>query len=239
MLLGCHGQDRMPRAHRAIFVQGRRFSYAAAHYAPDGRPLGHDTVTITCLGKYKPEDEYDTTQLKIGYSYDAVSAPNNFTGVLENDTVLWIHPPREDAYRILELSPFPYVKLPARQGQRWQWALGVGSQWGDKRWATWKDDLLVTSTYEVTGQQTLSTPVGKLRCWVVQARATCPKGTTALTSFYNPSCGFVRLAYRNVNKQRVVLTLVDTTTVAIAVPNKFLPEELRALGSARGGARML
>lgn len=76
---------------------------------------------------------------------------------------------------------------------------------GDKQWATWQGDLLVTSTYHTTGRQLLATPLGKLPCWVVQAQATCAKGTAALTSFYHPHYGFVRLAYRNLNNHRVTL----------------------------------
>ncbi|MGI4974099.1 MAG: hypothetical protein ACRYGH_34575 [Janthinobacterium lividum] len=210
-------------------MRGRKFIYAATHADSDGRLLGRDTVAITCLGKYKP-GQYDTTQFKTGYSYDATSAPRSFPGVLENDTVLWYHPPRDGQYRILELSPFPYIKLPARQGQRWQWKLGVGNSWSDTKWATWQGIMLVTSAYEITSQQLLATPLGKLPCWVVQAQATCKKGTSALTSFYNPRYGFVRLAYRNLNGRRVTLDLVAVTAVGTSRPNEFLPKSFQELG---------
>lgn len=228
-VIGCHEQPAQLPVGDKIFVKGRKFIYEATHFAPDGRLLGRDTVAITCLGRYKP-GQYDTIQFKIGYSYDATSAPSSMPGVLENDTVLWAHPPRDGPYRILELSPFPYIKLPARQGQRWKWELGVGSHWGNTQWATWQGDMLVTSSYEVTGQQVLATPVGKLPCWVVQAEATCKKGTSALTSFYNPRYGFVRLAYRNLNDRRVTLNLVAVTTVDTSLPNEFLPKAFRELG---------
>lgn len=229
VLLGCHEQAQQLSTHEKIFVRGRKFIYAAAHFTPDGRLLDCDMVAITCLGKYKP-GQYDTTQFKIGYSYGATSAPSSFPGVLENDSMLWSHPPRDGQYRILELSPFPYIKLPAHQGQRWKWELGVGGQWGDKQWATWRGDMLVTSSYAVTGQQLLATPLGKLPCWVVQAEATCKKGTAALTSFYNPRYGFVRLAYRNLNDRRVTLNLVAVTTVETLLPDEFLPKGFQGLG---------
>jgi hypothetical protein len=228
-LLGCHEQAPQLPAHEKVFVRDRKFIYAAAHAAPDGRLLGRDTVAITCLGNYKP-GQYDTTQFKIGYSYDATSAPSSFPGVVENDSVLWSHPPRDGQYRILELSPFPYIKLPAHQGQRWKWELEVGGQWSDTHWATWQGDMLITSSYEVTGQQLLATPVGKLLCWVVRAEATCKKGTAALTSFYHPHYSFVRLAYRNLNNSRVTLNLVAITTVDTSQPNEFLPKVFRGLG---------
>jgi hypothetical protein len=230
-LPGCQGQPHQVPSHERIFVKGRKFIYTATHFAADGRMLSRDTVAITCLGKYKP-GQYDTTQFKIGYSYDATSAPGSFPGVLDNDTVLWSHPPRDGQYRILELSPFPYIKLPARQGQRWQWQLKVGGQWGDKQWATWQGNLPVTSTYEVTGQRQLATPLGQLPCWEVQAQATCPKGTAALTSLYNLRYGFVRLAYRNLNGRRLVLAMVAATTVVLRSPDEFLPKGFQQLGPA-------
>jgi len=229
ILLGCQGSVQQAPTPEKIFVRGRKFIYAASHTAPDGHLLNRDTVAITCLGKYKP-GRYDTTQFKIGYSYNATSAPSSFPGVLENDTVLWYHPPRDGQYRILELSPFPYIKLPVRQGQRWQWELGVGHQWGDAQWATWQGEMRITSTYEVTGQQLLATPVGKLSCWVVEAQATCKKGTAALTSFYNPRYGFVRLAYRTLNDRRVTLNLVAVTTIDTSQPDEFLPKGFQTLG---------
>lgn len=225
-LLGCHEQTQSLHASGKIFVRGRKFVYEATHYTSDGYLLSRDTVALTCLGRW----QYDTTQFKLGYSYDATSAPNSFSGVMEYDTVLWSHPPRDGQYRILELSPFPYIKLPASQGQRWQWKLAVGGQWGDAQWATWQGNMLVTSSYQITGQQQLATPLGQLPCWVVQAQATCRKGTAALTSFYNPRYGFARLAYRNLNGRRVTLNLVAVTTVDTSRPDEFLPKSFQKLG---------
>jgi len=230
VLLGCQGpvQQTASPTQGKIFVRGRKFLYAVTHVDPDGHLLSRDTVAITGLGTW----QYDTMQFKIGYSYDATAAPSSFSGVMEYDTVLWSHPPRDGQYRILELSPFPYIKLPARKGQRWPWALAVGGQWGDNQWATWQGNMRVTSTYEVTGQQMLATPLGRLPCWVVQAEATCKKGTSTLTSLYNPRYGFVRLAYRNLNNRRVMLNLVAVTTVDTSRPDEFLPRSFQKLGPA-------
>jgi hypothetical protein len=151
--------------------------------------------------------------------------------VLEKDSALWSHPPRDGQYRILQLSSFPYIKLPARQGQRWTWTLAVGGQWGDAQWVTWQDDMLVTSTHQTLGQQVVSTPLGPLSCWVVQACATCKKGTSVLTTFYHPRYSFVRWVYRNLNGSRIALDLVAATTVA-ASPTYFLPAEFQSLGPA-------
>ena len=211
-----------------IFSKGRKFIYKVTHLVPATQRTYRDTVAISCLGKYRP-GQYDTTQSKIGYSYDATSLPSSFPGVLENDSILWIHPPRDGQYSILEISPFPFIKLPARKGQHWRWDLVVGHQWGNKQWATWQGDMLVTSIYQTTGQQIINTPLGPLSCWVVQAQATCKKGTSRLTTFYHPRYGFVRLAYQTIDGNWLTLDLVATTTVS-ASPEDFLPESFQKLG---------
>lgn len=228
---GCHEQPQQLPVSEKIFVKDRKFIYAADHFAPDERLFSRDTVGITCYGQYRPSDGYDTTQIKLGWSYDAITPPTNFSGVIETDSMLWSHPPRDGQYRILELNPFPYIKLPAYKGQRWNWNLAVGDWWGDKQWVIWKGDILVTSIYQITGQQAISTPFGQLTCWVVQAQATCKKGTSALTIFYHPRYGFVRLAYCNINSSRVTLNLIAVTTVSTLPPDGFLPDALRGLKS--------
>ena len=89
--------------------------------------------------------------------------------------------------------------------------------------------MLVTSTYQTMGQRIIRTPLGPLRCWVVQARATCEEGTSALTTFYHPRYGFVRWAYRTITGGRLVLDLVAVTTVP-ASPADFLPANFQSLG---------
>lgn len=227
LLFACQQIPPQAQPLGKIFTKGRKFIYQATHYAPGSQRVHLDTLAITGLGKYKP-GQYDTTQFKIGYSYDATSPPRSFPGVLENDTVLWSHPPRDDAYAILELSPFPYIKLPARKGQHWTWELAVGGQWGNAAWATWQGDMLVMSHYQVIGQQLLATPLGPLSCWVVQAQATCRKGTSALTTYYHPRYGFVRLAYRNLNGSRLTLDLVAIVTVATP-PDSFPTPSFKTL----------
>lgn len=197
-----------------IFVKGRKLTYHVAHFTPDGQPGPSDTLALTSYGDFKP-GQYDTvtTQIKVGFSYDGHSQPNNslpgsFAGVIETDSLLWSHPPRRDQYAILELSPFPYVKLPAASGRQWTWELGVGHQWGNPQWATWRGEMLVRSTYRITGQRAVQTKLGLLTCWVIQARATCPRGVSSLEALYHPRYGFVQLNYRNLNGSRMEFALI-------------------------------
>jgi len=70
-------------------------------------------------------------QLRMVYIYptlldsvtlDSVKYPRTeltITGVRENDSEIWIHPPRQAYYEITEQASFPYVKFPIHVGQKY------------------------------------------------------------------------------------------------------------------------
>ncbi|NML66634.1 hypothetical protein HHL22_15615 [Hymenobacter sp. RP-2-7] len=217
-------------------TRGHRLTYRVEHFGVVAtRPFLVDTIAITTYGTLSHFPFFEAgddslshwfRQWKTSYSYGANAEPVAFPGVIENDSTLWLHPPRDGRYRILELSPFPYIKLPARQGQRWPWHLAVGSQWADPKWAVWRGEIHVTYAYQTLGQQLLATPLGPLTCWLVRAQASCPVGTSSLDSYYHPQLGFVRLAYRTLDGRRLTLSLVDTARVFLpaASPATYLPK---------------
>ena len=231
-LAACHSLPTARSAPEQIFRRGRKLVYQAAHQAPGSSRVRLDTLAITCLDKYKPSQpevpanfKADTTQRELGWSYSATAAPNAFSGVLENDTVLWSHPPRDGDYAVLELSPYPYIKLPAITGRQWQWDLIVGDSWS-RRWATWQGLITVSSYYRTVGQRTLDSHFGPLTCWLVEANSTCPKGTSTLETWYHPTYGFVRLRYRTIDGGHLTLTLIkDYDNVLQA--EAYLPHSLQ------------
>ncbi len=209
MVLACQPQLALQvHASQKAFVKGRKLTYQVTRFAPGSQQAQVDTMALTSYGDYKA-GQYDTanTQIKVGYSYDGHSAPNSFAGVIENDSMLWSHPPRDGVYAILELSPYPYLKLPLAAGDKWAWELAVGSQWGRAQLAAWKGNMLVHSDYRVTGQQAINTKLGRLKCWVVQAQANCPVGTSSLTTWYHPEYGFVKLNYQTMDGGRMEFAL--------------------------------
>ena len=227
LVAACHPTS-LPSSSEKIFRQGRKLVYQVVRQAPAGQQIHIDTLAITCLGKFKSNQYGDTTQRKLGWSYTANSAPNSFSGVLENDSLLWSHPPRDGDYAILELSPYPYIKLPATAGQQWQWPLVVGSHWSDKRWATWQGNIRVVSSYRTVGQRTLASNFGPLTCWVVQAKATCPQGSSTLETWYHPTYGFVCMRYRTIDGGHLTLTLVKEYNNVLQT-EAYLPPSLQLI----------
>jgi hypothetical protein len=238
-LLACQQQPASVAPPSRIFRRGQQLTYQVVHRATPSATARLDTLTLWCYGKYKPEDHYgavspeqagDTLQSKVGFSYTAHALPANFAGVIEDDSTLWSHPPREGAYRVLELSPYPFLKFPLRAGKRWTDSLDVGAWYGHPAWGEWQGDMRVTSTYIVQGQRALRTPFGVLRCWVVQARATCQKGTSRLVIWYHPQYGLVRLNYATIHHQILDLGLVHVATIHLPEAKaKGLPDFMNPL----------
>ncbi len=169
-----------------------------------GFPTGHTTLHMELIG--------------LNYSYGTRASTTSSSGVLEHDSLLWMHPPRDGVYRILELSPYPYIQLPARAGHQWTWDLEVGDNWSSPQWATWRGLITIHTQYETVGQQELNTPLGLLRCWLVRARASSPVGGSTLDLWYHPAYGFVQLKYRDINNNQLTFSLLSASVEQLPEP---------------------
>jgi hypothetical protein len=105
----------------------------------------------------------------LGWSYAGTVGHSSFSGIRENDTAVWSHPPRDGEYAILEINPFPYIRFPLKPGAEWDWNLEVGDKWSNKNWVTWEGGVLIKSHYRDLGPSTVNTPLGQLVCERVQA----------------------------------------------------------------------
>jgi hypothetical protein len=127
---------------------------------------------------------------------------------VENKAEFWIHPPRYGHYRILELNPFPHIKLPALSGRTWERKVYPPQMYADPAWASWKGVLQVKFRYTLGSIVQLATPFGNLPCSRVQAEGTSRLGVTSLEAYFHPIYGFVRLNYHNIDASQVQLDMV-------------------------------
>jgi hypothetical protein len=129
------------------------------------------------------------------------------TGLIENELNVWLHPPREYLFKILELNPFPYIKYPLEVGNSWNWKLKIGSAWGDKRWKVWSGIIENKYQYSIVGIEKIKTIFGTLDCYIVEGQAESELGKTKLTSYFNEKYGFVRLEYTNIDNSKIEMNL--------------------------------
>jgi hypothetical protein len=227
VLLSCQAQSAPASLPAQVFARGRKLTYLVSRVAAGSPQAQPDTMVLTSFGLHQKHTVYDfptghTTlhmeQINLGYSYGAHASINSFSGVFDHDSLLWMHPPRDGAYAILELSPYPYIQLPAGTGHQWTWDLEVGDNWSNPKWAIWRGLIRVRSQYKIMGQQELSTPLGLLRCWLVQARASSPVGGSALDLWYHPAYGFVQMKYRDIKNNQLTFKLLSMSTGQLPAP---------------------
>lgn len=153
---------------------------------------------------------YNQTLLQYDYpTYNNELPFNSISGAIENENNVWIHPPRDRYFRILELNPFPFIKAPYEIGNSWEWWLSIGSQWGDERWKTWEGGIENQYYYEITEKETIDTKFGKLECLIIKSSATSELGETKLTSYFNEKYGFIKLNYINIDGSKTNLELIE------------------------------
>ena len=176
----------------------------------------------SCINRYEVEvlctaepfrKDYNQTVEAFYFLFDDQWSrwPLSWSGIVENERNLWMHPNRDCLFQILELNPFPYIQYPIKKGNTWKWRLSIGSQWGDKRWKTWTGGIVNKYKYRITDTDCeVVTPLGTLSCVKVEAVAKSRIGNTYLAAYYNDTYGFVKMDNTNVDGSRLLVDLVET-----------------------------
>lgn len=171
----------------------------------------NDTSSVKKFSIGILEGKVNGNQIPIMYCFyqNSKKVVESVTGLLQDENKVWIHPPRTKGFRILEINPFPFVKLPLKKGMVWKDTLMIGGQWGDKRWATWKGGINSVATYENKGTIKISSPFGKLKTHKIVASGASRIGKTKTIAYFNKKYGFVKLVYHNINGSQLVLNLIE------------------------------
>lgn len=148
------------------------------------------------------------TEVLIGmYSENLIAG--GYTGVIENERNVWIHPPRSTFFKVLNTCPYPYVQLPLYVGKTWSDKMKIGEHWGNPMWATWKKKLLMDLSYEVIGKEKLNIDGKSYECFVVKSSSVSDIGKNELLFYFNEQLGFVKMKYGILGKISVEFDLMD------------------------------
>jgi len=131
------------------------------------------------------------------------------TGLVENEKNIWMHPPRARLFKILQLSPFPFIKKPYEVGNNFYWQFTVGEYYGDPRWRTWSGLVKIRNDYTITDNTTLDTPLGPLEVLKIEGTGTSRLGSSRLVAYFNRQHGFVELRYTNIDKSIIEMKLIS------------------------------
>ena len=128
-------------AQDIIFRAGNAFNYAIEYSSRD--IFVQDTIRMEITGKGWKAAPKTSREMVIHYSFDHIDTSifrgipdigwvhTDTTGAVENEKTCWIHPPRHNQYRILELAPFPRIDYPLEEGRRYKKILFISDGWGD------------------------------------------------------------------------------------------------------------
>jgi hypothetical protein len=177
-----------------------------------------DSIVEFVRMEIKPTDidgiyDPDYGQTIIEYTYlmkNGMAIPSwEYTGLVENDKNIWMHPPRSELFRILQLNPFPFIKEPFVKGNKWIWELRVGLGPSNERWKKWEGVITINHySYEITDTaKIIATSIGDLSCYVIESVAKSELGDTFLTAYFNTNYGFVKLDYTNIDGSKLILKL--------------------------------
>lgn len=153
---------------------------------------------------------YSQTIIEYNYLTDTYILPNSEqTGLVENKMNIWFHPPRMMLFKILELNPFPFIQLPPRLNNSWNWELNIGEVYADARWKNWSGIIKNKYSYKTKKITKVKSVFGTLDCFEIVAEANSELGKTSLTSYFNEEYGFVKMIYSNIDSSILTLNLIS------------------------------
>ncbi len=129
------------------------------------------------------------------------------TGIIENESSIWMHPFRSNQYNFTEVAPFPSVRLPLEIGKTWSSTLSIYEGWGD-----WENSTL-TNTYEIVGFEELQTPYGQLESWHVSSITEATFGNSTHNFWFHPELGFIKMVIHNYAGQTLEIELIEVNEI--------------------------
>lgn len=135
-----------------------------------------------------------------------------FTGVLEDSKQVFIHPPRSFGFGPLQFTAFPKVDLPLKLNKEWTVFFSIPNEIVQKQLGL---NISVNQNldYKVVDKVKLSTELGELDCWKINAKAIEVKGEINSESDYwfNEDYGFVRMKNTIMDSIEMNLELIKVT----------------------------
>ena len=128
--------------------------------------------------------------------------------MVENPKNIWIVPPRNFLLKVLELSPYPYVKFPLDTIKKWYYRKTVSDKWGDERWMQWKGPTEARYTYYNKGRRLANHPyLGEISVYYIRGIGSIKGKTSSVDFYFNEEYGFVQMNYLNVDSSRISIVL--------------------------------
>lgn len=119
-VLYLHSSDTISKGDLSIKVTGQRWSFDDKQreilYRYEGSGWSKEKIA-----SFHKKHKYPIHKNWVKFSN---------TGVIETTHKVWMHPPRSNEFRWLELTPFPEVQMPLKEGKKWSSTISTHEGWG-------------------------------------------------------------------------------------------------------------
>ncbi|KAA3644371.1 MAG: hypothetical protein DWP98_12340 [Bacteroidetes bacterium] len=136
--------------------------------------------------------------------------PKYSSGLIDNCKNIWLHPFRKPIYfSILNLNPYPFVKLPVTVGDKYAWNLDVGgAPYTNELWLEWEGVTTRKFDYKVINKITKWYAFSqKIPVYYIKATANSAIGFSSAEFWYSETFGFVEMKYLNIDNSIFHFTL--------------------------------
>ncbi len=163
-------------------------------------------IYLGCLGKSWPFKEQKQAAVIWTTHKEHLDKKLISTGIYEEEDAIWMHPPREDEFAILEYSPFPYIRFPVSAYMSWKRDFTPGRNWINKKYGIQAESVLKFD-YKNSGTDSFRYKNRVLECWKIDAESVNLKSKTRFSGLFNSEYGFVRMMFQNIDKSVIILEL--------------------------------
>lgn len=194
-----HQSDR----ENPIYSPGKQFIFKTHCTNETGDVLHADTLKLSVEDEsFMIVQQKIAWYLKMPLNDSGTKEVFEYTGVVEKQERLWIHPPRSEYVKITELAPFPEVRFPVKQDEEWESSLYIGPGYGD--WSGKK----VENDYRISRFADTSFNDLTFRdCTVIEATGKSEPGETKVYHWFHDEYGFVLMDYYLPEEERLTISL--------------------------------
>lgn len=182
-----------------VYGPDKVWHFRADFYDSSGNLLRQDTILLTSYNQ-----RFLFFQNKVTWSLQKGNTlTEETTGVVEDETRLWLHPPRFDGYvEFTEYSAFPEMRPGIETGTTWKMQLTLGT------FATEKTGKNLDMAYTIQRIDTLKA-VPLNREITILGQGVCGLGTYTNEIIYTDLSGFTKLSYTKDNKEQLIIQLIS------------------------------
>lgn len=186
-----------------IYQKGRIWNYTYSFDSANGQ-ISSGKIIMTCgkmnfsafISGYKPiQYEYTSDNGKVFET----------TSVDENETDIFLHPPRLEQFAFAQVPPMPSISLPVQQKTTWTGTLTVVKAAYKKA-----NGKKIQSKSKISGKENFKLGDKDIECWVIEGENTSHHdelGKFSCKYLFNEVYGFVKLEYFKPNNEHLTISL--------------------------------